>query len=54
MDVAQHEPPYPQIFKRWAALGTTLEPVMRLQVPALEGLREAPSRIAAVLAESAP
>jgi multiple sugar transport system substrate-binding protein len=54
MDVAQPEPPYPQIFKRWEVLGATLQPVIRLQVPPLEGLREAQTRIAAILAESTP
>jgi multiple sugar transport system substrate-binding protein len=52
MEVAHPEPPYPQIFKRWDALGAALQPVIRLQVPPLEGLRQAQVKIAEILAQN--
>ena len=41
MDYSKPEPAFPQIFKRWELIGAALQPVMRLQRPPLEGLREA-------------
>lgn len=51
MEVARPEPAFPQIFKRWELMGAALQPVMRLERPPLEGLREAQDRISALMKE---
>lgn len=49
MNVARAEPNYPQIFARWKELGAALEPVLRLQVPPVQGLTDAQRRIVTAL-----
>jgi multiple sugar transport system substrate-binding protein len=51
MEFATPEPAFPQIFKRWELMGAALQPVMRLQRPPLEGLRQAQHSIAALMKE---
>ena len=51
MDYSKPEPAFPQIFKRWELIGAALQPVMRLQRPPLEGLREAQDRVSALMNE---
>jgi len=48
---ARPEPPYSNIFGRWKELGTALEPVLRLEIPPSQGLREAQERVTRALAE---
>lgn len=50
MTVARPEPPYPDIFGRWKELGIALEPALRLEIPAVQGLREAQDRISRAFA----
>src|SRR5690606_13211316 len=52
LNVARPEPSYPNIFGRWKELGIALEPVLALEIPPSQGLREAQARITRALAES--